>query len=287
MFLAPELLLLRFLPIKPVKLKKKIVCVSETIFFLRSSCAKKNVERDGWITMFCETGRLTMRSKNKTLLSLLLVIAGVGKLTESLVHISHSRRENFPVAFQEDADQALRKRPAHADATISLDDRSCMRVRAFACQGRLGTMRLRGGAAFLSRSTNTWDESLSASSAEDDDDDIMHVAHIKAANQEEEEEEEEEEDGPSSAHSDSQLCSSTSSKEASRGEGHEEMDIPRSVSGGKITAYTSGSGDLGRVLDMLRVAHRIIVVTGGTYTRVQKKRRVNKKGTGKRDDLAT
>jgi len=137
-------------------------------------------------------------------------------------------------------------------------------------------MRLRGGAAFLSRSTNTWDESLSASSAEDDDDnstddDIMHVAHIKAANQEEEEEEAEEEDGPSSAHSDSQLCSSSSSKEASRGEGHEEMDIPRSVSGGKITAYTSGSGDLGRVLDMLRVAHRIIVVTGGTYTQVKKR----------------
>jgi len=155
-------------------------------------------------------------------------------------------------------------------------------------------MKLRGGgraiSAILARSSNAWDDSLSESSAldggdgddessdDDDGDNNIDAGSISPGQRGLDEDA----DGPSSAHSDSPLSStsgsgSTSDSSSSSrngasdgGDGESEADsdetdlVSTSLSPArhKITTYTSCTGDLRHVLQLLRRSHRIIVVTG-------------------------
>ena len=161
-----------------------------------------------------------------------------------------------------------------------------VRARGSVCARGRGPaeMALRGGGGsiseLLSRTAGAWGDSLSVSGDDDDDGsgeaeeegdessggavemDVEHYAQ-------DEEEVDDEDEGPSSMQSDSRLSSSSSgssskdeaSREGESAEGEsDEMAPPLPL--GKMTTLSPCTGDLRRVVDMLRAARRVIVVTG-------------------------
>ena len=143
------------------------------------------------------------------------------------------------------------------------------------------SMKLRGGgsgiSALLSRSTNAWDDSTSVSdedaSVENDDDhcssddEDMAIDHCEL-----EDKIEEEEEGPYSTHSNSESTSSgaisssssgSSSSNVASARDESDMEMVPSLTMRKITSFIPWKGNLRHVVEMLRAARRIIVVTGG------------------------